>query len=151
MTVTLNTSSAFPNAVSVSADMHMMHSHYGVHEAVANLSPEHLNEFLSFRFRFLQEEVNEGMKAILERNPEEVCDALIDLVVIAVGTLDLFNVNFDQAWKEVLKANMNKRVGVKASRPNPWGLPDLVKPTDFKNPDHSNNVGLIGKIFENDM
>ena len=162
MTVTINTSHAFPEnrhgkqtpldealtSVSVSSDMHYMHSHYGVHEAVAKLSPEHLREFLAFRFRFLQEEVNEGTKALLDGSSEEVVDSLIDLVVVAVGTLDLYNVNFDTAWRQVFKANMNKQVGVKASRPNPWGLPDLIKPEGWVGPDHTGNHGILPKAFE---
>jgi NTP pyrophosphatase (non-canonical NTP hydrolase) len=131
----------------VSTDMNMMHAHYGVHEAMKSLSNEHLREFLKFRFRFLLEEVNEGMDAIENELPEEIVDSLIDLVVVAVGTLDLFNVDFNKAWQEVLKANMNKRVGVKASRPNPWGLPDLVKPDGWQGPDHTDNHGLMKRAF----
>lgn len=134
--------------VSVSADMNSMHAHYGVHEAMKKLTKEQLREFLDFRFRFLQEELNEGRIAIQEKNSEEVVDSLIDFVVVAVGTLDLLDVDFDRAWAEVLKANMNKEVGIKASRPNPFGLPDLVKPLNWQAPDHSNNHGILPEIFE---
>lgn len=134
----------------VSDDMKMMHDFYGVHESVEKLSKEHLDEYLKFRFRFLQEELNEGMKAIEDKNPEEVVDALIDLVVVAVGTLDVYQVDFKKAWYEVLKANMTKKVGVKASRPNPWGLPDLIKPEGWVGPTHEGNHGLIDKALKED-
>lgn len=131
----------------VDADMNIMHLHYGVHEAISKLDREKLLEFLKFRFRFLQEELNEGTRSIEEGNPEEIVDSLIDLVVVAVGTLDLYNVDFVKAWYEVLKANMNKKVGVKEGRPNPFGLPDLVKPDGWTPPSHAGNHGLLTSLF----
>lgn len=131
----------------VSTDMHMMHQYYGVNDAVENLSESDLASFIRFRYDFLQEEVNEGKAAIIERNSEEIVDSLIDIIVVAVGTLDLLQVDFQKAWFEVLKANMNKHVGVKESRPNPLGLPDLIKASDWTAPDHSDNHGLIEKAF----
>ena len=131
----------------VSDDMNMMHNKYGVHEAVDKLTPEQLVEFIKFRFNFLQEEVDEGQKAIVEKNAEEVIDSLIDLVVVAVGTLDLLGVDFSRAWYAVLEANMNKSVGIKASRPNPLGLPDLIKPEGWTAPSHEGNHGLATKAF----
>jgi hypothetical protein len=131
----------------VHEDMDMMHNKYGVHEAIGKLTPEQLVEFIKFRFNFLQEEVDEGKKAIGERDAEEVIDSLIDLVVVAVGTLDLLKVNFSQAWYAVMEANMNKKIGIKASRPNPLGLPDLVKPEGWVAPSHEGNHGLAAKAF----
>jgi predicted HAD superfamily Cof-like phosphohydrolase len=72
---------------------------------------------------------------------EEIVDGLIDLCVVAIGTLDLFEVDAHKAWDEVLKANMSKKVGVKESRPNPLGLPDLIKPEGWVGPDHTGNTG----------
>lgn len=132
----------------VSDDIKMMHDYYSIHEKMEGLSKEHLLEFLKFRFKFLQEELNEGLEAIEQKNAEEVCDSLIDLMVVAVGTLDLYKIDFKKAWYEVLKANMNKEVGVKPSRPNPWGLPDLIKKQDWVPPSHENNHGLLVKTFE---
>lgn len=136
--------------VSVSADMAKMHAYYEADEAVLGLNNEKLKSFLDFRFNFLQEELNEGRAAIATGNSEEIVDSLIDLVVVAVGTLDLYGVNFDRAWNEVLHANMNKRVGVKEGRENPYGLPDLVKPEGWIPPCHAGNHGLIGKMFSDE-
>lgn len=124
-------------------DIAEMHAHYGVNEVVKNMKPETLREFLQFRIRFLQEELDEMSEAT---NAEDVVDALIDLCVVAIGTLDSFDVNSHQAWDEVLKANMNKVVGVKASRPNPLGLPDLIKPEGWTAPSHEKNHGLLTKV-----
>jgi predicted HAD superfamily Cof-like phosphohydrolase len=79
---------------------------------------------------------------------DDVVDALIDLCVVAIGTLDLFDVDARLAWDRVHEANMNKQVGIKESRPNPLGLPDLVKPEGWTAPSHKDNVGLLGLLFD---
>ena len=127
-------------------DMNAMHKRYGTHKAVAKLTPEQRKAFLQFRINFLQEELDELKKAAPENQPndaEEIVDALIDLCVVAIGTLDLFDVDAYKAWNEVLMANLNKKVGIKKERPNPWGLPDLIKPEGWKAPSHKNNHGTI--------
>jgi len=109
-------------------------------------NPEKLRKFLEFRIAFLQEELDETKKAFETMDGEEIVDGLIDLCVVAIGTLDAFSVDAYKAWDEVLKANMAKEVGVKAERPNPLGLPDLVKPKGWTNPSHSGNHGILGDI-----
>lgn len=125
-------------------DIHNMHRHYGVHPVIDQMDSDKLRQFLKFRIDFLQEELDEMRTA---ESAEDVVDALIDLCVVAIGTLDAFNVNSHKAWDEVLKANMKKKVGVKESRPNPLGLPDLIKPDGWKAPSHEGNHGLLGDIF----
>ena len=73
-------------------------------------------------------------------------DGLIDLCVVAIGTLDLFGIDAHKAWQEVHSANMSKEVGVKESRPNPLGLPDLIKPEGWTAPSHEYNHGLLNNI-----
>jgi hypothetical protein len=41
---------------------------------------------------------------------------------------------------------MNKEVGIKPSRPNPLGLPDLIKPEGWTPPSHEGNHGLLSKL-----
>lgn len=124
-------------------DINEMHEHYKVHSVVKNMDKEMLAKFLDFRFNFLQEEIDEGKSAITANDPEEIVDALIDLCVVAIGTLDLLSVDCHKAWQEVLKANMNKEVGIKEGRPNPLGMPDLIKPPGWQAPAHTGNHGLI--------
>jgi len=121
-------------------DMFRMHEKYGVHEWVTN-NPEKLKEFLEFRLKFLQEELDETRKAAAANDAEEIVDGLIDLCVVAIGTLDAFGVDAHAAWDEVLKANMAKEVGIKPERPNPLGLPDLMKPEGWQPPSHEGNTG----------
>ena len=127
-------------------DINDMHAKYGVHDWVkANKdNPEMMQKFLEFRLQFLEEELNETRAAaIYDRNAPEIVDGLIDLCVVAIGTMDAFGVDAHEAWNRVHAANMAKEVGVKESRPNPLGLPDLVKPAGWKAPEHYDNTGNL--------
>lgn len=125
------------------SDINMMHSYYGMHEMFDNLNNDQRKQYLKFRTDFLQEELDELKENI--DNPEEVVDALIDLCVVAIGTLDAYKIDAHKAWDEVLDANLAKRVGVKEGRPNPFGLPDLMKPEGWEPPSHLNNYGNLPK------
>lgn len=132
-------------------DINTMHRKYGVHQWVANKlitkDKESLRKFLEFRLGFINEELQETIKATNEADPEEIVDGLIDICVVAIGTLDAFGVDADKAWDQVQKANMKKEVGVKESRPNPLGLPDLVKPRGWEAPEHKSNHGYFRNTF----
>jgi predicted HAD superfamily Cof-like phosphohydrolase len=132
----------------VAEDMKKMHAKYGVHDAVESMDAAKLKSFLKFRLDFLQEEVDETFLAFDNKDAEEVVDGLIDLVVVAVGTLDLMGVDFDEAWGSVLTANLSKIAGENPSRPNPFGLPDLIKPEGWTAPSHEGNHGLITAALE---
>jgi|TARA_B110000908_G_scaffold15924_1_gene18029 hypothetical protein len=125
-------------------DINEMHTKFGVRDAVKNFDSVMLRTFLRFRLDFLHEELGETEKASetgIPLDSEEVVDGLIDLCVVALGTLDALGVDPYRAWDEVHKANMSKEVGVKEGRDNPLGLPDLVKPNGWIAPDHSDNHG----------
>ena len=137
-------------------DIADMHQKYGVNPVVRNFDKDKLEAFLKFRIDFLQEELDEMRNAVANRQAsaldtanasDDVVDALIDLCVVAIGTLDAFDVNAYEAWDRVHKANMNKEVGVKASRPKPLGLPDLIKPEGWVAPTHKDNLGLVTKAL----
>lgn len=125
-------------------DIETMHHKYGVNEKIREFNANKLAEFLQFRIRFLQEELTELQSA---QSGDDAVDALIDLCVVAIGTLNAFDVNSFEAWDKVLAANMAKEVGIKASRPNPLGLPDLIKPEGWTAPTHVDNIGLFAKIY----
>ena len=133
-------------------DINDMHRKFGVHkwvsEQVVAGDKEKLQKFLEFRLDFLQEELNETRAAgIFDRNPEEIVDGLIDLCVVAIGTMDAFGIDAHKAWDEIHEKNMQKEPGVKESRPNPLGLPDLIKPEGWKGPDHRGNYGYLTNTF----
>ena len=130
-------------------DINEMHTKYGVRDAIKKLDRGSLKQFLRFRLNFLHEELNETEEASKSGHPidpEEVVDGLIDLCVVALGTLDAFGVDAQKSWEEVHKANMSKEVGIKEGRPNPLGLPDLVKPEGWTAPCHKGNYGDLAKL-----
>lgn len=125
-------------------DMSVMHSKFAVNEVVRNMDKEKLKAFLQFRIDFLQEELDEMKEAV---TADDAVDALIDLCVIAIGTLDAFDCDAYEAWDRVWNANMDKEVGIKTERPNPLGLPDLVKPTGWTSPTHKDLAGMLDKVY----
>jgi len=129
-------------------DINEMQYKYGVHKWIHDNrdNPDQLKRYLEFRIDFLREELDETEAALVCMDSEEVVDGLIDLCVVAIGTLDAFGVDPYKAWDEILRANLSKEVGVKPERPNPMGLPDLIKPEDWEGPDHSDNHGKLNNI-----
>jgi|TARA_R110000803_G_scaffold193088_1_gene256030 predicted HAD superfamily Cof-like phosphohydrolase len=105
---------------------------------------ELMQKYLAFRLAMCQEEMTETFDAMKDKDAEEVVDGLIDLCVFAIGTLDVFGVNAADAWNKVNAANMAKEPGIKEGRPNPFGLPDLLKPADWVAPTHYGNHGDVG-------
>ena len=127
-----------------SHDIYMMHEKFGVKKWFDENKhdKELMQKYLRFSLKMCMEEMNETIDAALfDRNPEEVVDGLIDLCVFAIGTLDVFGVDANTAWDRVYEANMSKSPGVKPGRPNPFGLPDLLKPAGWKAPSHDDNHG----------
>jgi len=131
-------------------DMVVMHQKFGVNkwmdeEKVSKNS--RLNEYMKFRISMMQEELDETKVAFENKNEEEVVDGIIDLCVFAIGTLEVFGVDANKAWDQVYHANISKEVGIKEGRPNPLGLPDLVKPKGWEGPSHEGNHGNISDSF----
>jgi len=124
-------------------DIYMMHNKFGVKEWFeANKDNKDLmDKYLRFRLSMCKEELDETMDAIDNKDPEEIVDGLIDLCVFAIGTLDVFGIDAHKAWDSVYEANMSKSPGVKEGRPNPFGLPDLIKPDGWTAPSHEDNHG----------
>lgn len=129
-------------------DNYEMHDKFGFHEAVGKMDPSMLRKMLKFRLDFLQEELDEAKNA---ESAEDIVDAMIDLCVVAIGTLDAFDVDAQEAWNRVHGANMAKERGIKPERPNPLGLPDLIKPEGWVAPNHLDNHGVLDRIDYKDF
>jgi predicted HAD superfamily Cof-like phosphohydrolase len=110
-------------------------------------TPEQLNsERLEFRLQLLLEEYTETRAAADENDAAELVDGLIDIVVIALGTLELAGVDVERAWQEVHRANMSKIRGAKPGRTSDgW---DLYKPLNWTAPNHSDNTGNLNNILK---
>lgn len=128
-------------------DVEDMHHKYKVHDWI-EANPDKRPDLMKLRMRMLNEEFAETMDAFLQGDPEELVDGLIDLVVIAIGTLDIAGVDVNEAWQQVHNANMSKGVGVKPGRTNRLGLPDLVKPSGWQPPSHSDNHGMLPSLIK---
>lgn len=126
-------------------DIAMMHHKFGVRQWFEKnkSNKELMDKYLRFRLSMCKEELDETLDAIEAKDPEEIVDGLIDLCVFAIGTLDVFGVDANVAWDRVYEANMAKSPGVKEGRPNPFGLPDLIKPAGWTAPTHEDNHGNL--------
>ena len=134
-------------------DMQDMHKKYGVNkwmqaEQQSDVPIRKLKKYMEFRIGMMQEELNETKEAFELKDAPGMVDGIIDLCVFAIGTLEVFGVDANKAWDEVYKANMSKEVGIKEGRPNPLGLPDLVKPEGWTGPEHKGNHGNITDSFQ---
>lgn len=101
---------------------------------------------LYFRGQLLQEELNEYLEGVYFRNDDDVVDALIDLTVVALGTLAILKVDIQKAWDEVHRANMAKERGIKPGREQSGGF-DLIKPAGWTAPYHEDNTGRLEAFF----
>jgi phosphoribosyl-ATP pyrophosphohydrolase len=130
-------------------DMYMMHNKFGVHEWFEKNKHDKdlMDKYLEFRLSMCKEELDETVAAYAAKDSEEVVDGLIDLVVFALGTLDVFGVDAKAAWDKVYEANMAKSPGVKPGRPNKFGLPDLIKPEGWQAPSHEGNHGHLPNVL----
>ena len=124
-------------------DIVNMHSKFGVHAWKADNidNKELMRKWLQLRMNMIREEFQETENAIASKDPEEVVDGLIDLLVFTLGTLEVMDVDIQKAWEQVMSSNMMKETGVKPGRPNPLGLPDLLKPSGWIPPSHEGNHG----------
>ena len=117
--------------MSIFEDIHVMYYRFGfpIPKEPQLIDPE----LMSDRMNFLNEELAETGEAYDEDDLPEVIDGLIDLIVVAVGTLALMGVDSQAHWNEVLRANMAKESGVKPGRTMRY---DLYKPEGWVPPDH---------------
>ena len=130
-------------------DIYMMHNKFGVKEWFEKNKDDKdlMRKYLMFRMLMIGEEYQETLTALNNSDAEEVVDGLIDMIVFAIGTLDVFNVDANEAWNRIYEANMSKEPGVKPGRPNRFGLPDLLKPAGWTPPSHEGNHGDLDKAL----
>lgn len=88
-----------------------------------------------YRYGFLEEELNETVEAYDADDLAGVADGLIDLIYVALGTLQLMGVPVAEGWREVQRANMSKERVLSAEvskRGHGW---DVVKPEGWRPPE----------------
>jgi len=94
------------------------------------LSPE----ALLLRLKLMHEEVQEFMDANDAGDLPEAADALIDLVYIALGTALEMGLPWDELWKDVHRANMEKVRCESAEDSKRGSKYDLKKPPGWHPP-----------------
>ena len=109
-------------------DIQKMYRQFGllVYDSPGHLTRRKLQE----RLECLQEELDEFRQACNTQNLYEQADALIDLVVFALGTAVMLGLPWQALWDDVLRANLTKARGV-GKRGH---AVDLVKPSDWVPP-----------------
>lgn len=65
-------------------------------------------EMINFRLQFMLEELQEFVQGMEQNDPEQMFDALLDLVYVALGTAHIFGFPWPEGWNEVHNANMAK-------------------------------------------
>lgn len=105
-------------------------------------------EKLKFRMDLLKEEFGETMDAFVNGDVEEWVDGNIDLIVIAIGNLELTGVDTKKAWKTVMNSNMSKTRGVKPGREQSGGFDVIKEPGKFIPVNHKGNHGILKGLMK---
>ena len=106
-----------------------MHQKFGL---PMPMTPRSLTtEELMGRVEMMTEELVELMRAHRNNDLAEEADALVDLVVFAMGTAVMMGLPWNAMFSEVQRANMSKELGV-GKRKNKL---DLIKPLGWRPPD----------------
>lgn len=141
ITTHLTESSALPDMVQ---DVKFFHKKMGVEHLS---KPGLLNDsLLHYRAKFLQEELDEFVDANDSGNLVGAVDGLLDMVYVALGTLDLMGLSTEQikgCWQAIQEANMTKRRAESVSESKRGHTLDVVKPEGWEGPEEKMAV-LLG-------
>lgn len=99
-------------------------------------------ELSNFRIYFLQEELDEYIDAVRNKDLEKQFDALIDLVYVAIGTAYIQGFPFNKGWQLVHSANMKKIRATSIEQSTRASLFDVVKPEGWVAPDLKPLLGV---------
>ena len=114
-------------------DIKEFHDKFGL---PASEKPSFLEpEYMKFRIKFLQEEIDEFCDAYINGDLEKAFDALVDLSYVTLGTAFLMGLPWDEGWKLVHEANMLKvrvQQAIDSKRNSKF---DVVKPIGWQAPD----------------
>jgi len=87
--------------------------------------------------KLIGEEYCELLDAVKNKNSVETLDALIDIIVVTIGTIHSMGADAEEAWKTVMISNLakidketgkvRKREDGKVLKPEGWQPPNLKK------------------------
>lgn len=115
-------------------DIRDFHERFGLaYDGPPRKLPE---DVVAFRWKFLNEELNEYKQGLLNEDLEQQFDALIDLVYVALGTAYLSGFPFEEGWKIVQECNMAKVKAGPNGEGSKRGSPhDVIKPPGWVGPE----------------
>jgi predicted HAD superfamily Cof-like phosphohydrolase len=100
-------------------------------QSVGEFNKDQCNMYLGL----IEEEVTELAVGIKNKDKVETLDALIDILVVTIGTIHSMGADAEGAWKEVMSTNfakidketgkVRKREDGKVLKPQGWTPPDL--------------------------
>ena len=93
-----------------------------------------------FRVDFMFEELHEYRLAHQQGNIVDQLDALVDLTYVVLGTAYLHGFDFNEAWRRVHAANMEKIRAASGFDSRRGSAYDVVKPEGWTAPDLSDLV-----------
>ena len=95
-----------------------------------------------FRIKFMQEELDEYIKACNENDLAGSLDAIVVLISVALGTAYRQGLPFKEGWDIVHACNMSKeRALPDGSNSKRSSAFDIVKPQSWRSPDYSKILG----------
>lgn len=92
------------------------------------------HDLMSFRIKFIQEELDEFCDAYVNENLEKAFDALIDLTYVVLGTAYLMGLPFNDGWRHVHHCNMQKVRAKTINDSKRKHTSDVVKPEGWQAP-----------------
>lgn len=84
------------------------------------------------RIEFMQEELDEYVAGVAEKDMAKIADSLVDLVYVALGTAVMHGLPWALLWNEVQRANMAKVRGTT----HRGHAVDVMKPPGWVPPNH---------------
>lgn len=109
-----------------------MHTAFGVkYNGLPRQMPK--DEF-EFRIKAFYEEINEYIAAYHEGDIEGQFDALIDLIVFAMGAAEKQGFDFPEGFNRVMEANLQKELVTSAEQSKRGHKEDLIKPEGWRAP-----------------
>jgi len=120
----------------MNSTLNMLRDVADFHELILNSYAETAPSMISLEYcieraAFLHEELDEFCVASGEGDMVGVADALADIVYVALGTAYKMGLPFDEIWRAVQSANMQKKPGI-TKRGN---AVDAVKPVGWQGPE----------------
>ena len=105
---------------------------YGLYDPnVFGFLPE---ENMKVKIGHLQEEMAEVLKAYENKDLNEFCDGILDLVYVGLGTLALMNMPANALWTDIQIRNMNKIRATADTVGKRGSTFDVVKPAGWTGP-----------------